>query len=51
MKSMLIAASAIGAACAGLILYLRRKPAAATKTLNGNPVKGELQYRSQHAMG
>jgi hypothetical protein len=54
MKSMLIAASAVGAACAGLILYLRNK--SNTNTSKGelntsSPSMPQLETRSQHVMG
>jgi hypothetical protein len=51
MKNMLIAATAVGAACAGLIMYLRKNPHSLLKKVDTASPKAELQYRSQHAMG
>jgi hypothetical protein len=51
MKNMLIAATAVGAACAGLIMYLRKNPGSLLKKADTSSPKAELQYRSIHAMG
>jgi hypothetical protein len=53
MKKMLIAASALGAAIAGIILYSQKKGSVTSKpSLNGSSnLAGEIEHRSQHVMG
>ncbi|MDB5196288.1 MAG: hypothetical protein JWP88_659 [Flaviaesturariibacter sp.] len=52
MKKMILAATAVGAALAGSILYLRKKGAPVKEIAAGeaDPV-ARLQNRSKHSMG
>lgn len=59
MKSMLIAATAVGATIAGLLLYYQRKNKPSTKVLDAakdayhtmNNGLGQLERPAHHAMG